>query len=57
MVQEILGNMRVCLGLSPPEPVAGLRLDLVGVVEWQYLAINTYASRSSGASRMDMQVV
>ena len=48
MGQGILGNIRVCPGLSISEPGACLQTAGAGATEWQDLARNTYARVWSG---------
>ena len=48
MGQGILGNMRVCPGLSLPEPGACLQLAGAGATEWQAPVSKMYASGRSG---------
>ena len=43
MVQVILGNIRVFMGLSLPEPGTGLQLASVGDTEWQAPARKSYS--------------
>ena len=43
MEQVILGNMRVCLVSSLPDPGTGLHLAGSGSIEWQAPEIKTYA--------------